>query len=472
MAAWFNRALCLAWSGQNRESISCLEHVVRLDAGHAFDHAVDAWTLAEVLRQGAGAETLADDLRFACTIPWEPGDTLRLLEEFPEIQKIKPPEPPGDPGAGAPAIEVFEWRDRPFSTVAGRDQRAARLPIVLATVYISRTSLRLSSPRAETLEEAVEKLLRDPERRTRPIERQAAPLPMAFLDADLWTFRVPPGIDAEIESSLKRESIEHYFENQWIHRSRHGLDGRTPLQCALQARQGDLVAQARLTAVVRLREQLGNRPSARGLYQGYPFDRLRRRLGLGLVDAATVDRLDLACADPDEIDALDPAALDDVRLGDAAQSAAGLRDDARTARFASELFGRAPDALRAADIMAVISPLLRQAMSREDHHLALRWIDRARRMVGGETATTLDVWRAEILARAGQPEAALSVYIGLLEPDNPAGAARCLDAALTMLDNGHLEQAESLLIAARDLARKLGRGWVERRAQELLDRLD
>ena len=34
------------------------------------------------------------------------------------------------------------------------------------------------------------------------------------------------------------------------------------------------------TAVVRLREQVGSRPSARALYQGYPFDRLRRRLGL------------------------------------------------------------------------------------------------------------------------------------------------------------------------------------------------
>ena len=32
-AAWFNRALCLAWSGQNREAISSLEHVVGIEAG-------------------------------------------------------------------------------------------------------------------------------------------------------------------------------------------------------------------------------------------------------------------------------------------------------------------------------------------------------------------------------------------------------------------------------------------------------
>ena len=57
----------------------------------------------------------------------------------------------------------------------------------------------------------------------------------------------------------------------------------------LEASRGDAVARAKLTAVVRLREQLGNRPSALLLYQGYPFDRLRRRLGLELVYPGAVD---------------------------------------------------------------------------------------------------------------------------------------------------------------------------------------
>ena len=73
----------LAWLGDNRQSIACLDRVVSLDSESAFDRAVDAWTLAEVLRQSGGAETLADDLRFACTIAWEPGDTAWLLDEFP-----------------------------------------------------------------------------------------------------------------------------------------------------------------------------------------------------------------------------------------------------------------------------------------------------------------------------------------------------------------------------------------------------
>ena len=83
-AAWYNRALCLAWLGKNVEAIGCLDRVVGLESERAFDMAVDAWTLAEVLRQGGGAESLADDLRFACTIAWKPGETRGCSTSFPK----------------------------------------------------------------------------------------------------------------------------------------------------------------------------------------------------------------------------------------------------------------------------------------------------------------------------------------------------------------------------------------------------
>jgi hypothetical protein len=47
--------------------------------------------------------------------------------------------------------------------------------------------------------------------------------------------------------------------------------------------------------------------------------------------------------------------------------------------------------------------------------------------------------------------------------------ALALDAAETLLDNGHLDQARSLLATARDLACSTGRRGVEQRAQALLD---
>ena len=469
-AAWYNRALSLAWMGKNLEAIGCLDRVAGLEAERAFDQAVDAWALAEVLRQGAGAEPLADDLRFACTMAWKPGNTSRLLDEFPEIQRIPTPRAPGATAEHTPEIEVFEWLDRLVASHADHPRAVGSPPTVLASVYISGQTLRLSSPRAENLERVEESLFPRLEIGAASVRREASPLPLPFLDADVWVFRIPPDLDPDLADQLSRESVEQYFENHWIHRPRHGLDDRSPLGAALEASRGDAVARAKLTAVVRLREQLGNRPSALLLYQGYPFDRLRRRLGLELVYPNAVELQDLSCASGEELDRLDPATLDDSRLVEAFTSAAGLRDDARTGHLASELLKRRPAALASLDLTALVSPLVRLAMGRDDYKAALSWLKQARSMSAGETATTLEVWRAEVFARAGRPESAMVVYERLITPD-AAGAALALDAGETMLDSGFFDQAKVLLLAAADTARRNHRSWIERRARQLLDQM-
>jgi hypothetical protein len=379
------------------------------------------------------------------------------------------PRVPGAPENHASDLEIFEWQSR--HGVSRQDGRltGASLPNVFATVYAGRGRLRLSSPRPDNLISVEEWLLPSLPDGPRSIRREASPLPLAFLDADVWTFRAPGGADAEQSAELRREAVEDYYENIWIHRRRQGLGGRSPLEAAPAARQGDLVARAKLAAVVLVREQLADRLSARALYHGYPFDRLRRRLGLDLVDAETVDADDLSCAPPDVLDRLDPAALEPARLVQSVESAAGLRDDSRTARFAAALLRRRPEALVSSDLglSGAVAPLVRRAMLRHDAEEALNWIELARPLADGEVAVKLDTWRAEILARIGQPEAALAVYRGIINPD-AAGAARALDAAETMLDNGHHDEAEPLLRTARDLAHRTGRPSIERRAGQLL----
>jgi tetratricopeptide (TPR) repeat protein len=225
-----------------------------------------------------------------------------------------------------------------------------------------------------------------------------------------------------------------------------------------------------LTAVIRLREQLGNRPSAILLYQGYPFDRLRRRLGLEMVYPNAVDPEDLGCASALLLDQIDAATLDDARLVEAFTSAAGLRDDARTGRLASELFKRKPIALKSLDLAAVVAPLVRQAIGRNDIDGAVSWLKEARSISAEATATTLEIWLAEVYARAKRPDRALTTYMRLIKPDS-AGASLALDAGEMMLDSGHLDEARVLLLQAVDTARLNGRHWIERRARELLDRL-
>jgi tetratricopeptide (TPR) repeat protein len=473
-AAWYNRALCLAWLGANREAIACLDRVAALEAGPAFDRAVEAWMLAEVLRQGEGAETLADDLRFACILDWEPRDTPELLDEFPDLQRVPTPHVPGVEPGPDPEIEVFEWLDRrvPDPAEAGSLARAGDLPVALASVYLNRSSrtLRLSSPRVETLRQVEDILLARLEAGCRTIRREASPLPLPFLDADVWTARVPPGLEPAHVHQLMREWVEHYYEDEWIHRARQGLGGLSPLGAAHEARRTDAVLRAKLTAVVAFREQLGRRPSALRLYQGYPFDRLRRRLGLDPSEAAAIDTADLSCAGPWELDGLGPARLEDHRLVEAVASAVGLRDDARTAALAAELIRRRPREVAALDLAAAVSALIRKALSGDDFDGALGWIEQARPLGDARTTSTLDKWRAEILARAGRPDQALRIYVSLIRSDAPAaGAALALDGGETLLDNNRLEQAHPLLGAARDLARSAGLRWLERRAQELLD---
>jgi tetratricopeptide (TPR) repeat protein len=465
-AAWFNRALCLAWTGNNLEAISCLARVVELESERAFDQAVDAWLLAEILRQGYGAETLADDLRFACTIAWKPEETSWLLTEFAEIQRVPTPRAPGDSDEKRPEIEVFDWLDRPISGPFVPQKSAALPPLVLASVFISGQTLRLSSPRVENLEQIEEALFPRLENGASSVRREASPLPLPFLDADVWIFRVPPGLDHDVADRLTREAVEHYFENIWIHRPRHGLDGRSPLQ----ASRGDTVARVKLTAVVRLREQLGNRPSALLLYQGYPFDRLRRRLGLELIYPAAVDLEDLGCASARELDALDLSTLDDARLVEAFSSAAGLRDDARTARLASMLLKRRPALLNSLDLTSIVAPLVRQELARNDVPGAVDWLKQARSMSAGQTAKNLEIWLAQVYARAGRPAEALEIYVRLITPD-AEGAALALDAGEMMLDNGYLDQAMVLLEIAAVRARREHRAGIERRARQLVERM-
>jgi hypothetical protein len=465
-SAEYNRGLCLAWAGRNIEAIACLDRSVALDAETAFDDAVAAWMLAEILRQGGGAEAQADDLRFHCTIGWNPEDTATLLHEFPEIRRMRTPEVPGTPIAEDSGIEVFEWLDRPIeAAVPGRPSEWG-LPIVLASVFIGRNSLRLSSPRAANLDRIADVFFTRLEGGPKAIRREAAPLPLPFLDADVWIFRLPPGALPGSSEELAREAIEHYFENEWIHRERKSLGNRSPLVASIAAGGGDANARAKLTAVVKLREQLGARASTRALYKGYPFDRLRSRLGLECELAAAVDPLDLSCAAATGLDGLDMASLDDARLTEAASSAAGLRDDERTARFAEELLRRGSGLARPVDLRPLVSALVRQAISRGDDDSALQKIERARPMADALTAGTFDVWRAEILARQGRGDAALEVYRSLVTPDG-AGAALALDGALSLIDNGHFDQATELLARARTLARQAGLTWIERRARQL-----
>jgi tetratricopeptide (TPR) repeat protein len=470
--ARFNQGICLAWLGRNAEAIAVIDQAVRVLATTEPDTGVDAWALAEVLRQGAGAEHLADDLSHVFHLAWTPGrDPAWFLDDRADVRAIPNPI---DPVTGEPKLSearIYEWLDRPWLAEPTSELAStADLRRVRATVVRLPGSLRLSGTDPVLLEEAFVEVTRLAGDRVASSRREASPIPLAFLDAAVWAIRMPPGLDEDAQARLNRSAVERYYETVWLLRPRQGLDGKSPLDAARLASEGDPIARVKLAGVIQLREQLGRRKSTALLYQGYPFDRLRRRLGLEPTDPEAIDPLDAASMSGPELDKLQPADLDDYTLAEAYESAAALGDDRRTARFAGVLAIREPSSLARLDLRAMFATLVRQELAEEATIGALAWIDRAQEvdlaLTGGRDEQTYEVWRAEVYVRVGKPDEAVEVYQALLEESSDARLA--LDAAETLIDAGFDEEGRAMAHQALELAVEADQAEIIEQAKWLL----
>ena len=392
-----------------------------------------------------------------------------LRAAYPEIRQIPAPRDPTRSDDSLDEIEVMEWLDRPFPEPSSV-RRESDLSRVLATVYITSGTIRLSSPRVDTLEIAEEKLRRILGAETKAIERVAAPLPLPFLDADVWTVRLPEELDRDLAHSLSREALECYYENQWIHRPRQGLDGLTPLAASQDARRGDAVARAKLAAVLQVREQLGSRGSAVAMYQGYPFDRLRRRLGLDLVHPDSVDLQDLSCAALPNCRSRRPTTLTTSAWWTRSCPRPGSAMMSSPPGSRRNWCRRKPDQLGKLDLSAVYAPLVRQSIQRGNTDEALDWLLQAGSLGSDSTRQTFDTWRAEIFSRTGRPDLAARIYDGLVK-SSASSPQVALDAAETLMDNRHFDHARSFLERARDLAQSTGIPWIQGMASHHLKSL-
>jgi hypothetical protein len=333
VSAAFNHILCLAWSGENPAAIRQISEVMPNATTRNFTLGVSLATLGAILRQGAGAEEYADALRYHLDIPWDSSSSDPEAAFDPEIP-WRPVPLRGDPGLGLPTPEVarvYEWIDRP-PLDAAETFDYDDVPEILALVVVSRDRVRLTSTDPFRLLALQEHL----ESRALPEgDFLRAPLPIAMMDAGVWSFRLPEGLAPETRGAIQREAVEHYFEFIWIARPFLSLadhdsfdQSQTPAQAAARASDGDYVARAKLTALVDLAEQLGKRPATAEMYQGYPFDRLRHRLGLTLTGDDLVDPAEIASMPLSGLRSLDLSALDSTELAEVIDSALAFDDDA------------------------------------------------------------------------------------------------------------------------------------------------
>lgn len=487
-SALFNQAICLAWMGENRRAIEVLDRFVSVeiatggDSKTSRERAVKAWRIAEVLRQGAGAEPLCDDLSHAIVarvgrrgrVEMEYDYVKRLLGFLGELVPIRPAESTANAESTLEKANVFELRRR------ASNDRSPDLPPdvkdlshVIASIVFTPEFVRMSSPDPRGIDE-LESIWSEiaPE----GVIREATPLPPPLWDAAIWTFRLPADIarDHPEHARLVRAAVENWFENVWITLPRHGLGEKSPRRAAGLIERGDREVEARLAAIVDVREQLGRRPSTALLYQGYPFDRLRRRLGLPLDDPETVDREDLACASGSELDRLEIAALTDSRLIDAFESSLALGDDSRSARFAEAALARPRPADRAISPLELIAPIVRNAIDSEGVDAAIGTIENLverSSWIGSKCESTLAIWRGELHARAGRIDEAFNLFQNtlMLEPDAAIAFEAAASLSATSPDSSETERIVDL---AERLARESANDLVSARIEALRRRLD
>ena len=459
--AWLNLASSLAWQGRNLEAIEALEHVVELSAGHNFDAAVDAWALAEILRAGIDNPALLDEKSCVCHLTTSLPRAADRLADEPRARRL--------PTHCDDATVDFNLFDRPASEVDEDSPRLADLPRFLALVKSADDSIWVVSHDQAAFETAVERMTLLYDDVLKAAERGEQPVPLVGLDHEIWDAAPPPRADLETQARLRRELVEDYYENRWIHKPRHGLMGMSPYHAALAALDGDDVSRARLLAVIRIREELGARPRLARSYQGYPFDRLRRRLGLEPLVPIAVDDTDLAYQPIQVLQGLEPADLDPYRLIEAFRSAEGLRDDALAARFGREALDRAADMLDRHDARAILATRTRFELHRGAPEIAVFELGAAETLAAGACRATFRRWRAEVLARTDRGDDAADVYNQMLAETSDAPAEIALDAALTFQDNGRPDLAALFARQAVALARAAGKPGVAHRASTILN---
>ena len=315
--AWYNHALCLAWLGENAEAVDSLDRVVRARGGGRFDLAVDAWTLAEVLRHGGRGRARWP---MTCATPGSSNGPATTSPNSPTTgpgsspsrlrRSTRPPACQRSPRPRSSSGSTARCPDSAREVRSGAD-----LPQSPGQVFRTHRTLRLSSPDPQTLDAIHDRLSEADRCRSRAFRREASPLALPFLDAAVWTFRGPAESTARLNSRSRARGRRALL--------RESLDPPAAPGPGQPLAPRRLPARPRRATPARAASSPPSSGSANSsapglrtaeLYQGYPFDRLRRRLGLEPDDPAAIDRDDLTCAGEAELDRLDPTTLDDVSV--------------------------------------------------------------------------------------------------------------------------------------------------------------
>lgn len=445
-AAW-NLAVCLAWAGSNRASIDALDTFVHLSAESQPDQAADAWTLAELLRHGAGAEELADCVNLSITLDDQQfgsdyHDFLKTLGPVSEYRNLSAPS--------GELLYAADLLDKPL-------QEGPAAVTVMASVIATGGKLKISAPASaesglffRDLTQLLQWLTGD------KIAVDHGVLNLSIIDASVARFKLPADLSPLRRDQLSKQAVADYFENQWIHQPRHGLNGMTPLAVSSESKAG---WKARLEGLIGFQEQMARRPASRPIYQDYDFDRLRYRLGL--IQQPSKDdtkgealHQSLLWYHLGYVQSAAPAKMSEPHLITAWETATACTDDGLAIRLGDEMRNRNPLIFSEIPIGRWAAPYLRNFLKEGNLPGALDLLDHAltidKKYREGWDQAKLLMWRGQAYSRLGSPSDAATAWIVACEhPDAPQ--IRRFDSITDLIE---MEEAgtEVLSLCARWLA--------------------
>jgi tetratricopeptide (TPR) repeat protein len=256
----------------------------------------------------------------------------------------------------------------------------------------------------------------------------------------------------QIQSRME-EHAAFFFEETWCKRSLRALAGMTPSDAAQSS-----TYRKRLSGVFRFLEECfhGNAPrlgdEKTEPVKLYDFDRLRSKLGLGSAPTGQTTKFDANALSPSDLQALDPATLDEEQLEQAYRAA--LRNDLpdEASKLARALTARPARG----DRYFLFNHLIEQARQSGKLDEVLTLLDEAEKQdrEGNEGKRQNDylLRRAQTLSRKGEVDKSVEAFETLLK-NAPTEGRYFANAAESMLGlkNGRraLQFAEAGLTVAR-----------------------
>jgi tetratricopeptide (TPR) repeat protein len=353
--AWFNLGLTKAKLGDNAGAVTALERSIQLDKDE--NRAAESWALAEVLLCGHGLEEQANfvesSLIFPITNPELCGRLLQELQRQRRLIGIQMREQEG--------IMTGVLVDKPPALTA---QHALSQPARLAAyLLVIGNMFRLWNVNRDALHSAASDLRQlGGGALGEPMERKG---PAHFEDvlADGLAFPLQCPDEATAKRQMK-EYFERYLEETWVHKPLRVLGQSPPAEAARHA----AMRKKLLGHILFLQD------CARAIGNDYDFDRLRRKLGLLGMPAATTTGPDIQAMSEAEIANIAAETLNEDQLEMAYQTAIKLSAQELAAKFAKTIVTR-PTRPDKPDRYPHFNHLIQMALSNGDSDAALEFVD-------------------------------------------------------------------------------------------------